>query len=105
MGGRVRVHTAGNSARFTYDGQRHPFLPSTTALGTVRIDRGIGLVSLGEREAAVVDLLRGPRRAPGPCRRCTRSFGALLGRLRRRSLAAGRLDGELRRVAGDADRQ
>ena len=51
-------------------------LPSTTALGTVHVDRGIGLVSLGEREAAVVDLLRGPRRAPGPCRRCTRSFGA-----------------------------
>jgi hypothetical protein len=51
-------------------------LPSTTALGTVHIDRGIGLVSLGEREAAVVDLLRGPRRAPGPCRRCTLSFGA-----------------------------
>ena len=51
-------------------------LPSTTTLGTVHIDRGIGLVSLGEREAAVLDLLRGPRRAPGPCRRCTRSFGA-----------------------------
>jgi hypothetical protein len=51
-------------------------LPSTTALGMVRIDRGIGLVSLGEREAAAVGLLRGPRRAPGPCRRCTRSFGA-----------------------------
>jgi hypothetical protein len=50
-------------------------LPSTTTLGTVHIDRGIGLVSLGEREAAVVDLLRGPRRAPGPCRRCTLSFG------------------------------
>jgi hypothetical protein len=51
-------------------------LPSTTALGTVYIDRGIGLVSLGEREAAVADLLRGPQRAPGPCGRCTRSFGA-----------------------------
>ena len=51
-------------------------LPSTTALGTVHIDRGIGLVSLGERETAVVGLLRGPRHAPGPCRRCTRSFGA-----------------------------
>ena len=51
-------------------------LPSTTALGTVHTDRGIGLVSLGEGEAAVVDLLHGPQRAPGPCRRCTRSFGA-----------------------------
>ena len=51
-------------------------LPSTTALGIVHVDRGIGLVSLGEGEAAVVDLLRGPQRAPGPCRRCTRSFGA-----------------------------
>ena len=51
-------------------------LPSTTALGTVHIDRGIGLVSLGEHEAAVIDLLRGPQRAPGLCRRCTRSFGA-----------------------------
>jgi len=51
-------------------------LPSTTALGTVHTDRGIGLVSLGEREAAVAGLLRGPRRAPGPCRRCTRSFAA-----------------------------
>jgi len=51
-------------------------LPSTTALGTVHLDRGIGLVSLGERQAAVVDLLRGPLRAPGPCQRCTRSFGA-----------------------------
>jgi hypothetical protein len=37
---------------------------------------GIGLVSLGEREAAVLDLLRGPRHAPGPCSRCTRSFSA-----------------------------
>jgi hypothetical protein len=51
-------------------------LPSTTALGTVHIDRGIGLVSLGEPEAAAVDLLRGPQRAPGPCQRCTLSFGA-----------------------------
>lgn len=51
-------------------------LPSTAALGTVHIDRGIGLVSLGEREAAAVDLLRGPQRALGPCQRCTRSFGA-----------------------------
>ncbi len=51
-------------------------LPSTTTLGTVHVDRGIGLVSLGEREAAVLDLLRGPRRAPGPCSRCTRSFSA-----------------------------
>jgi hypothetical protein len=51
-------------------------LPSTTVLQTVHIDRGIGLVSLGEREAAAVDLLRGPQRAPGPCQRCTRSFGA-----------------------------
>jgi len=51
-------------------------LPSTTALGTVHIDQGIGLVSLGEREVAIVGLLRGPQRAPGLCRRCTRSFGA-----------------------------
>jgi hypothetical protein len=51
-------------------------LPGTTALGTIHVDRGIGLVSLGEREAAVLDLLRGPLRAPRPCSRCTRSFGA-----------------------------
>jgi hypothetical protein len=51
-------------------------LPSMTALGTVHIDQGIGPVSLGEREAAVVDLLRGARRAPGPCRSCTLRFGA-----------------------------
>jgi hypothetical protein len=51
-------------------------LPGTTALRTVHTDRGIGLVSLDEREAAAVDLLRGPQRAPGPCQRCTRSFGA-----------------------------
>jgi hypothetical protein len=51
-------------------------LPSTIALGTVHPGWGIGLVSLGEREAAAVDLLRGPQRAPGPCQRCTRSFGA-----------------------------
>jgi hypothetical protein len=51
-------------------------LPSPTALGSVHVDRGIGLDSLGEREAAVLDLLRGPRRAPGPCSSCTRSFGA-----------------------------
>jgi hypothetical protein len=51
-------------------------LPSTTALGTVHLDRGIGLVSLGEREAAVLDLLGGLRRAPAPCSPCTRSFGA-----------------------------
>jgi hypothetical protein len=51
-------------------------LPSTTALATVRLDRGIGLVSLGERAAAVLDLLRGPQRAPRPCSHCTRSFGA-----------------------------
>ena len=51
-------------------------LPSTTALGTVHVDRGIGLVSLGEREAAVLDLLSGQRPAPRPCSRCTRSFGA-----------------------------
>jgi hypothetical protein len=51
-------------------------LPGTTALGTVHVDRGIGLVSLGEREVAVLDLLGGPRRAPAPCSPCTRSFGA-----------------------------
>ncbi|HEY2307699.1 MAG TPA: hypothetical protein VGI05_17645 [Streptosporangiaceae bacterium] len=51
-------------------------LPSATALGTVHIDRGVGLVSLGEREAAAVDLLRGRQPAPGACQRCTRSFGA-----------------------------
>ena len=51
-------------------------LPSMTALGAVHTDQGIGLVSLGEREAAVVDLLRGPRPAPGPCPRCTLTFGA-----------------------------
>ena len=51
-------------------------LPDATVLGAVHIDQGIGLVRLGEREVAVVDLLRGPRRAPGPCLRCTLSFGA-----------------------------
>ena len=51
-------------------------LPSATLLGTVHVDQGIGLVSLGEREAAVVDLLRGRRPAASPCEQCTRSFDA-----------------------------
>lgn len=49
-------------------------LPGTTAVGTVHIDRGIGLVRLGEPESAVVDLLRGLHAAPAPCSKCTRSF-------------------------------
>lgn len=51
-------------------------LPGPAAVAAVHIDRGIGPVSLGERETAVFDLLRGPRQAPGPCSRCTRSFGS-----------------------------
>jgi hypothetical protein len=50
-------------------------LPSATALGAVQVDRGIGLVSLGEREAAVIDLLRGSGRTPSPCQQCTLNFG------------------------------
>jgi hypothetical protein len=49
-------------------------LPDETAVATVHIDRGIGLVRLGESEAIVVDLLRGQHPAPTPCGRCTRSF-------------------------------
>lgn len=51
-------------------------LPGTTTVGTVQVDQGIGLVSLSEREAPVVDLLRGARPAPNPCEQCTRTFDA-----------------------------
>jgi hypothetical protein len=51
-------------------------LPSLTAQAAVRTDRGIGLIRLGAREAAVLDLLRGDHRAPATCRACTRRFSA-----------------------------
>jgi hypothetical protein len=51
-------------------------LPSVAALSSVHVDRGIGLVELGEREAAAVDLLRGRSPAPPPCDTCTRKFAA-----------------------------
>lgn len=51
-------------------------LPSPSAESTVRVDRGIGLVSLGESEQAVVDLLRGSKKLAAPCDRCTRTFSA-----------------------------
>lgn len=49
-------------------------LPDLHVLGTVHIDRGIGLLRLGESESAVVELLRGRHPAPPPCQRCTRRF-------------------------------
>jgi hypothetical protein len=51
-------------------------LPSGGTLSTVRVDRGIGLVQLGERERRVVNLLRGSQRAPAPCQSCSRTFQA-----------------------------
>jgi hypothetical protein len=51
-------------------------LPSVAALSSVHVDRGIGLVQLGEREAPVVDLLRARSPAPPLCDACTRKFRA-----------------------------
>jgi hypothetical protein len=51
-------------------------LPSVASLITVHVDRGIGLVRLGEPEAAVTDLLRGSGPQPRPCADCTRTFPA-----------------------------
>jgi len=51
-------------------------LPSEGAESTVHVDRGIGLVELGESEHAVVDLLRGASKPPAPCQTCTRTFSA-----------------------------
>lgn len=57
-------------------GEWASMLPSLSAEGTVHVDRGIGLVILGEKEAEVVGLLRGASPAPKPCQTCTRTFGA-----------------------------
>ena len=51
-------------------------LPSQGTLATITLDHGIGLYHLGEREAAVLDLLRADRPAPPPCGACTRTFPA-----------------------------
>jgi hypothetical protein len=51
-------------------------LPSQDTLATITLDRGIGLIRLGEREAPVLDLLRADRPAPSPCAACTRTFPA-----------------------------
>ncbi|MGZ4234281.1 MAG: hypothetical protein ACXVVQ_23030, partial [Solirubrobacteraceae bacterium] len=51
-------------------------LPSADELSTVHVDRGIGLVRLGEREAPVIELPRGQQHAPPPCSACTRTFRA-----------------------------
>jgi hypothetical protein len=57
-------------------GRWDQLLPQPAALSTVHIDRGIGLVTLGEDEATVVDLLRGTRPPPRLCSACTRWFSA-----------------------------
>jgi hypothetical protein len=51
-------------------------LPSGRALSKVQVDRGIGPVRVGEPERQVVELLRGPHRAPASCRSCLRKFQA-----------------------------
>jgi hypothetical protein len=51
-------------------------LPSEKTEAALHTDRGIGLVTLGESEAAAVELLRGARRAPPICQACTRKFSA-----------------------------
>jgi hypothetical protein len=51
-------------------------LPSIGSLSIVDVDRGIGPVKLGDREAAVVELLRGGDPAPSFCQACTRTFPA-----------------------------
>jgi hypothetical protein len=51
-------------------------LPSESTEGAVHTDRGIGLVTLGETEHAVVELLRGASAPPAPCETCTRTFSA-----------------------------
>lgn len=51
-------------------------LPSQSTESTVHVDRGIGLVKLGESEHAVVDLLRGANPPPPPCQTCTQTFSA-----------------------------
>jgi hypothetical protein len=49
-------------------------LPSISSLATIALDRRIGLVRLGEREAAALDLLRGRSPTPRSCPNCTRHF-------------------------------
>ena len=51
-------------------------LPSQSTKGTVHVDRGVGLVRLGESEDQVVGLLRGASPAPTPCQSCTRTFSS-----------------------------
>jgi len=74
-------------------------LPSTTALGTVHIGQGIGLVSLGEREAAAIGLLRGPMCQTMPRRR---SCGAGRSAARGQCAAARGDRGEGRAAGGGA---
>jgi hypothetical protein len=56
-------------------------LPTQASLGALSIDRGVGLIRLGEPERPVLDLLRGAQPAPASCTACTRTFssGASIG--------------------------
>jgi hypothetical protein len=51
-------------------------LPNLSEVHNVRVDHGIGPITLGEPEAEVIDFLRGSRSAPPPCPSCTRTFPA-----------------------------
>lgn len=51
-------------------------LPSQAAQSTVHVDRGIGLVRLGQDESSVLNLLRGAAAGPRWCEDCTRVFEA-----------------------------
>jgi hypothetical protein len=57
-------------------GEWFSLLPSPAAQATVAVDRGIGLVRLGEAERSVLDLLRGLHAAPAWCAGCARTFRA-----------------------------
>jgi len=57
-------------------GEWSALLPSEAEQSTVDVDRGIGLIRLGDPEGPVLDLLRGLRPAPAWCGSCTRTFRA-----------------------------
>ncbi len=57
-------------------GEWASLLPSQRTLGAVHPGRGIGMLSIGESEAAVIDLLRGAARPPRPCADCRRFFSS-----------------------------
>jgi hypothetical protein len=51
-------------------------LPSEKTENAIHIDRGIGLVRIGETDQAVIALLHGTAAAPASCTACTLTFGA-----------------------------